>query len=303
MSSPPSSSTPLPATKWSFSTLPSYFIYDTAPSATSLPAVDANFGLLPNLTWSSLTATLANLNAQSNNGDGSVYKLVFAGRHGQGWHNVAESLYGTPAWDSHWSLLNGDGNMTWGPDARLTPLGEQQANDVRTVWLDQLNKGGDKAPLPQSLYSSPMTRSTKTLEISYGAILFDVEGQKQIKGLKHVKPLIKEALREQYGEHTCDKRSTKKQIHKLVPEFRIEKGFAQEDLLWTATERETNDHVDARVTQALEDMWNSDDNDVIGITSHSGVMQGLFRVTGHSAIKLATGAFVPLVIKGTPVNA
>lgn len=27
------------------------------------------------------------------------FKVLFLGRHGQGWHNVAESKYGTAAWD------------------------------------------------------------------------------------------------------------------------------------------------------------------------------------------------------------
>ncbi|KAG5921856.1 hypothetical protein E4U53_003755, partial [Claviceps sorghi] len=27
------------------------------------------------------------------------YKVLFFGRHGQGYHNVAESFYGTPAWN------------------------------------------------------------------------------------------------------------------------------------------------------------------------------------------------------------
>lgn len=27
------------------------------------------------------------------------YKVLFMGRHGEGWHNAAESLYGTPAWN------------------------------------------------------------------------------------------------------------------------------------------------------------------------------------------------------------
>lgn len=27
------------------------------------------------------------------------YKVLFTGRHGQGWHNAAESYYGTPAWN------------------------------------------------------------------------------------------------------------------------------------------------------------------------------------------------------------
>lgn len=32
-------------------------------------------------------------------GDGVEYKLLFLGRHGQGYHNVAEEFYGTEMWD------------------------------------------------------------------------------------------------------------------------------------------------------------------------------------------------------------
>jgi hypothetical protein len=28
-----------------------------------------------------------------------VYKVLFMGRHGEGFHNAAESYYGTPAWN------------------------------------------------------------------------------------------------------------------------------------------------------------------------------------------------------------
>jgi hypothetical protein len=27
------------------------------------------------------------------------YKVLYMGRHGEGYHNVAEAFYGTPAWD------------------------------------------------------------------------------------------------------------------------------------------------------------------------------------------------------------
>jgi hypothetical protein len=39
--------------------------------------------------------------------------VLYVARHGQGYHNVAESQYGTPMWNCHWSLLNGDGKITW----------------------------------------------------------------------------------------------------------------------------------------------------------------------------------------------
>lgn len=35
---------------------------------------------------------------------GESYKVLFLGRHGQGWHNVAETKYGTKAWDVRYSF-------------------------------------------------------------------------------------------------------------------------------------------------------------------------------------------------------
>ena len=36
-----------------------------------------------------------NANAELN----TAYKVLFMGRHGEGYHNAAESYYGTPAWN------------------------------------------------------------------------------------------------------------------------------------------------------------------------------------------------------------
>jgi hypothetical protein len=36
---------------------------------------------------------------QSQAEPGESFKVLFLGRHGQGWHNVAEAKYGTKAWD------------------------------------------------------------------------------------------------------------------------------------------------------------------------------------------------------------
>jgi hypothetical protein len=37
--------------------------------------------------------------------DGVEYKVLFMGRHGEGWHNAAETYYGTPAWNVIFSLF------------------------------------------------------------------------------------------------------------------------------------------------------------------------------------------------------
>jgi hypothetical protein len=47
--------------------------------------------------WQRFTQVVDSLNADSNLD--TVYKVLFMGRHGEGFHNAAESYYGTPAWN------------------------------------------------------------------------------------------------------------------------------------------------------------------------------------------------------------
>lgn len=79
----------------------------------------------------------------------TTYKVIFIARHGQGWHNVAESQYGTPAWNCYWSLLDGDGKLTWvsengtcawqpvnGCTQRLQAVESTVHTAVAHVWID-----------------------------------------------------------------------------------------------------------------------------------------------------------------------
>lgn len=52
----------------------------------------------------------------------------------------------------------------WGPDAQLTPLGENQARRVHRAWKRETLAN---APLPPVLYSSPLSRAASTCEITY----------------------------------------------------------------------------------------------------------------------------------------
>lgn len=128
-----------------------------------------------------------------------------------GWHNVAESHYGTEvcslvvpayylvltsssqAWDALYSKLyvrlctssssllslvprfknltvctcsphQTDGNMTWGPDPSLTPLGISQALEVNRVWKEELSlemKEEARARLPDVVWTSPLRRAAE----------------------------------------------------------------------------------------------------------------------------------------------
>lgn len=50
-----------------------------------------------NTQWQRFEHQVFRLNRQS--GRNIQYKVLYMGRHGEGFHNVAESFYGTRAWD------------------------------------------------------------------------------------------------------------------------------------------------------------------------------------------------------------
>ncbi|KAF8725001.1 RabGAP TBC, partial [Rhizoctonia solani] len=278
--------------------VPGYFI-QTDPS-TVPAAVGPNppaFGLIANTSatyWSDFKANITKL--QKNAPKKVKYAVFWFGRHGQGWHNLAESTYGTAAWDDYWSKLNGDGNITWGPDALLTDLGKQQAQLAHNTWVTELGKP-DPVPLPTKLLSSPMSRAASTLDITFTGILLTEPGKKD-----KVRPYVMEGLREVLGVHTCDKRRTKTYIRQTYKDFGIEPGFTEEDELWTADHRETNTETDARLRRTLDTIFDrllSPKDTFISVTAHSGAISSALRVLGHRAYSLPTGGVIPVVIKAT----
>ena len=81
----------------------------------------------------------------------------------------------------------GDGNMIWGPDSALTERGLKEAGIAAAAWPRELALG---APLPGSWYSSPLSRSASTMEITWESLM--PEGKKV---------MIKEKWRETIGLH------------------------------------------------------------------------------------------------------
>ncbi|QRV96971.1 histidine phosphatase family containing protein [Ceratobasidium sp. AG-Ba] len=131
--------------------------------------------------------------------------------------NVGESTYGRKDWDQYWSLLNTDGNITWGPDAELTEYGKTQAEETANLWGHELARP-DPVPIPTKMFSSPLTRAGQTLDITFRAILKS----------DSVRPYVIEDLREMIGIHTCDKRRPKSYIEKAFPSFDFEPGFTEQ---------------------------------------------------------------------------
>ncbi|RDW76421.1 histidine phosphatase family protein [Aspergillus mulundensis] len=328
-----------------YTTVTGYFAQDdpsTDPS--TFDYTSHNFGLLDrtyesdtlhpskNLTqWQRFHAQLQYLNAQA---PAHVqYKLLFLGRHGEGWHNAAEDYYGTPAWNCYWSLLTGNGTATW-KDADLTPAGIEQAEVARDYWAAQYKE--QRIHFPDVYYSSPMTRALKTANLT-----FTTQPLSSILAAPFI-PTVKEGFREGVSLHTCDERRTKSYIQGLFPEWIIEEGFTEEDELWEGIKGETSETQDLRSRAALDDVFFPETVNgsfsinvkrsstgrpagvcggpspshspappaqggkasdlVISITAHSGEISSILRVIGHQAFKLSTGAVIPVLIRAEEIS-
>jgi broad specificity phosphatase PhoE len=171
----------------------------------------------------------------------------------------------------------------------LTSKGKQQALSNNAFFNRQFEL--HKMPPPEKYYTSPLYRCLQTANLTYSSL--DVPSDRPFK------PLVKEFMREVMGEHTCDKRSTRSVIQKTVPEWDIEPGFTEEDELWQADHRETNDEHDARTQELLDDVFTDDGRTFISFTSHSGAIASLLRVIGHRQLRVPTGGFMPTLVKAT----
>ena len=225
-------------------------------------------------------------------------------RHGEGQHNVAESLYGTKAWEAspsikarypghipteyqnHWAKLDGNGTLIWS-DAHLTAKGEAQARSANAFWANCIHT--QHIPLPQMYYSSPLTRCLATASITFSDLPLPPD--------RPFKPIVKELLRETNGVHTCDRRSSKSYLTAKFPGFTIELGFSEEDELWNSEVRENSSEQDARMRVFLDDLFEHDESTYISLSAHSGTIASLLRVLGHRIFRLPTGAIIPVLVK------
>lgn len=236
----------IPRSKYKFEALPGYFVYtNPAIPNDSLPAYAPKFGLEGGKRWKEVMEDLVKLNGQANHTRQS-YKLIFAARHGEGVHNVAEAKYGTKEWDDKWSLLKGDGESVWGPDPPLTKVGEGQAIDANDKWQKEL-KDQDPVPLPTMFFSSPMIRSARTLQLTYDGIVWPanpnedksaVQGTTSLIAPLETRPHILECLREDFKDrHTCDERSKRSTVAASWEPFKwtIDATMDEEDTIFAVS--------------------------------------------------------------------
>ncbi|KAF8559457.1 hypothetical protein OG21DRAFT_1480798 [Imleria badia] len=66
-------------------------------------------------------------------------------------------------------MRNGDGDIVWGPDPRLTELGEQQARNAHLAWKEELRFG---VLVPGKFYTSPLMRAIQTNKLAFNGSTF-----------------------------------------------------------------------------------------------------------------------------------
>ncbi|KAG2115793.1 histidine phosphatase superfamily [Suillus discolor] len=237
----------------------------------------ARFGLIDpsDDRWKTFKQEIDQLNTSSP--VGTQYKVFFVGRHGEGFHNVAEAKYGTQK--------NGDGNLIWGPDPELTMLGQEQAKAAHNAWKQERKFD---IPLPGKLYCSPLTRAIHTNKITFDSII-----------PKSQRTMIIENLRETYGVHTCDRRRTRTYIEQTFPDFDIEEELVEEDELWDSQVRETHDEIDVRMRGVLDMIFDNDQEQFISFTAHGGIVSAVLRVVNHKQYILPTGGVLSMVVKSS----
>jgi broad specificity phosphatase PhoE len=279
-----------------YSTVRGYFLQDdTSTDPTSFDFRKHAFGLKtrsypseetpPSLglsQWQRFEYHLSNLNL--NAPAGTNYRLLFLGRHGQGYHNVAEEYYGYIMWNCYWSALDGNETINWS-DARLTRVGKGQAQDAHDFWKKMIQEQGMKTP--DSFYVSPLDRAIQTANITFTG---NVEAEKYHS-------TIKELLREGNGIHTCDRRSSKTVIASRWPEYSIEKGFTESDELWKPDLRESFTAMTERLRTLLDDVFKHDEATWISMTAHSGTIMSILNAVGHRQFPLQTGGVIPVLVK------
>ncbi|KOS42731.1 hypothetical protein ACN38_g6358 [Penicillium nordicum] len=285
-----------------YSAVTGYFLQDEeSTDASTFDYTAENFGLIgrtypadkenkkhESLTqWERFHNQVTELNDQSP--PHIEYKVLFLGRHGEGWHNAAETYYGTPAWNCYWSELDGNSTASWA-DATLTPGGITQALKANEFWQKEIKE--QRIHTPDHYYVSPLTRTLQTANLTFGNL--DLP-----KHSAHFKPTIKELFREGISVHTCDHRRDRSYIHDLFPHWTIEHGFTEVDELWNGVTGETSGAQDVRSAEALGDVFFtlSKKQSFVSITSHSGEISSILRVIGHRTFKLNTGAVIPVLVK------
>lgn len=118
--------------------------------------------------------------------------------------------------------------------------------------------------------------------------------------------MIKEALRERWTMHTCDKRRTRTWIVENwggERGFVVEDGFPEEDQLCKVERKETDEEHVERKQAALEDIFESDANAFVSLMVHSYAVRAILAVCKARDFRVSQGSSIAILVKGERLNA
>lgn len=184
-------------------------------------------------------------------------------------------------------MLDGDGQTTWF-DAHLTDLGVQQAKQLGRFWFSAVAHDG--VPLPRTIYTSPLARCLQTTEYVFSPLADEHQ--------KPFRPIIKENLRERRTLHTCDLRRGRSWIQTNYPGYVLENSVAEEDPFSGQTRPETAREHRARKQRVLEEIFSSDENQVVALTVHSYAIAAILEVCGGDRVRVKEGTCLALLVRG-----
>ncbi|WVQ86171.1 hypothetical protein IAT38_008339 [Cryptococcus sp. DSM 104549] len=207
--------------------------------------------------WAAFTARIEELKAQC--AEGESIKVIYAARHGQAEHNLLQDRPDIPE-EIMQSLYHIH-------DAELTDLGRQQASELGKALQREVEQG---MPVPEKFFVSPLKRTGETCGLEWGWLF----GDKKDKG-HGVAAVVIENIRESLHLWTCNKRSPLQDLKALFPSFTYPEGTTESDELWQPKSGAT----------------------YISVTSHSGILRGIYTALTVPPRRLVVGEMNVLVLK------
>ena len=111
---------------------------------------------------------------------------------------------------------------------------------------------------------------------------------------------VAENLRELYGMHTCDRRSSRSAIEQTYSFVQFQGDFSKHDTLWLPHEREPLENATNRLQRWLLKLFSTEDATFVSVISHAGAIRAMYQAIGHPDVLVARGAVIPVISRMTP---
>ncbi|KAK8005068.1 histidine phosphatase superfamily [Apiospora arundinis] len=180
---------------------------------------------------------------------------------------------------------------------------KNDAGDLGNQWFSWVE--GNKMPLPDAIYTSPLRRCLKTTEKVYRRV-FEAHAEEGCT----FRPIVKENLREKRNGDACNYRSSKSYITNNFNGYELEPDFVEEDPYRSDIEKvereegnakESDEKLEGRMRQVLDDIFDDDKTQVVSLTTHSFSIGALTKVIGFQCI-LHEGDITAFLVKATPLE-